>query len=140
MEIALEALIEYTEDNLNSFTTVEEYDGHIDANGMKKTIDLPAVLYHGVNGYAKQNPKGINFRALVISESREFDKKENRKTNLTYVNQLMDFLSLNPGFTYTVRDESYSFEIDANTIRFATLLVNDRFVIHNIDLNIKYLL
>lgn len=138
MEVTLRALIDYSS-AITEFETIEEYDNHLDQNGIKKTIPLPGLLLHFSGGHVKQHAKGMDFRLLVLTESKSFNKKENRSNNLVLVTKLMDHFSESPGFEFTDNGTQYSYEIKLDTLQAKPVLINDRHVIHTIMLNIAYI-
>lgn len=138
MDIALEAVLKHAREIVD-FETVEEYDSHIDNNGMKKSVKLPAFLLHFMRVRIVGDRPYINFHGLVITQSKSFDRKENRKAGLHLAAQLFNHFINSPGFTYTGGATEYSFQINTDTITMSTLFTDERFVIHGLTLDVQYI-
>ena len=138
MDIALEAILNHAND-ITKFETLEEYDSHIDYNGMKKSVKLPAFLLHFMRVRIVKDRPYINFHGLVITQSASFDRKVNRKNGLTLASELFNHFINYPGFTYSRAGTDYDFQINTDTITMNTLFTDERFVIHGFNIDVQYI-
>ncbi len=138
MNITLKALISYFKNSTN-YETVEEYNEQIDADGIKKSFPLPALMPHFREMRIINNQRWMNFQLLSVTRSKSFDREKNKKTNLDLVTEVIDQIIEQPGFIFQLDNNNYSFEISIDTLRVTTLLISNAMVMHGITIDIRYL-
>jgi hypothetical protein len=138
----LNAVIDFIQDGNKDFypevKTIDAYKGQLsDAvknNNVIKLADrLPAVYVILIDSKPLAIIEDYNFDLLIVTESKTFDKKEKHTAALTITGKICNYLKVHDGFNYNGKDYS----IEAEAVKVAHLMTDNKYSIYQISLPIK---